>query len=62
LGIEDAPLVSSDYIGNSYSAIVDAENTKVIGDNLIKILAWYDNEWAYACRLAEFAEFVGRKL
>jgi len=62
LGIEDAPLVSSDYIGNSYSAIVDAENTKVIGDNLIKILAWYDNEWAYACRYAEFAEFVGRKL
>lgn len=62
LGIEDAPLVSSDYIGNSYSAIVDAENTKVIGDNLIKMLAWYDNEWAYACRLAEFAEFVGKKL
>ena len=62
LGIEDAPLVSSDYIGNSYSAIVDAENTKVIGDNLIKILAWYDNEWAYACRYAEFAEYVGKKI
>jgi len=58
LGIEDAPLVSSDYIGNSYSAIVDAENTKVIGDNLIKVLAWYDNEWAYACHLAEFAEYT----
>ena len=58
LGIEDAPLVSSDYVGNSYSAVVDAENTKVIGDNLIKVLAWYDNEWAYACRLAEFVEFV----
>ena len=62
LGIEDAPLVSSDYIGNSYSAIIDAENTKVLGDNLIKVLAWYDNEWAYACRLAEFAEYVGAKL
>ncbi len=62
LGVEDALLVSSDYIGNSYSAIIDAENTKVLESNLIKILAWYDNEWAYACRYAEFAEFVGKKL
>jgi glyceraldehyde 3-phosphate dehydrogenase len=62
LGVEDAPLVSSDYIGNCYSAIVDAENTKVLDDNLVKILAWYDNEWAYSCRLAEFAEFVGKKI
>jgi glyceraldehyde 3-phosphate dehydrogenase len=61
LGVEDAPLVSSDYIGNSYSAVVDALSTMVI-DNLIKVVAWYDNEWAYACRLAEFAEFVGKKL
>jgi glyceraldehyde 3-phosphate dehydrogenase len=61
LGVEDAPLVSSDYIGNSYSAIVDALSTMVI-DNLVKVVAWYDNEWAYACRLAEFAEFVGKKL
>jgi len=61
LGIEDAPLVSSDYIGNSFSAIVDASLTLVI-DNLVKVVAWYDNEWAYACRLAEFAEYVGKKL
>jgi len=61
LGVEDAPLVSSDYIGNSYSAIVDALSTMVI-DNLVKVVAWYDNEWAYACRLAEFAEFVGKRL
>jgi glyceraldehyde 3-phosphate dehydrogenase len=61
LGIEDAPLVSSDYIGNSYSAIVDALSTMAIG-NLVKVVAWYDNEWAYACRLAEFAEFVGKRL
>lgn len=61
LGIEDAPLVSSDYKGNSFSSIVDAENTKVIGGNLIKVLAWYDNEYAYACRLADFAEFVGKR-
>jgi glyceraldehyde 3-phosphate dehydrogenase len=61
LGVEDAPLVSSDYIGNSYSAVVDALSTMVI-DNLVKVVAWYDNEWAYACRLAEFAEFVGKRL
>ncbi|KPJ56940.1 glyceraldehyde-3-phosphate dehydrogenase [Parcubacteria bacterium DG_74_2] len=61
LGIEDAPLVSSDYKGNSFSAIVDASLTQANG-NLLKVLVWYDNEWAYACRLAEFAEFVGKKL
>jgi len=61
LGVEDAPLVSSDYKGNSYSAIVDALSTQAQG-NLIKVLAWYDNEYGYACRLAEFAEYLGRKL
>jgi len=61
LGIEDAPLVSSDYIGNSFSAIVDEPLTMVI-DNLVKVVAWYDNEYAYACRLAEFAEYIGKKL
>jgi len=61
LGIEDAPLVSSDFIGNSFSAVVDAGLT-MAQDNLVKVVAWYDNEWAYACRLAEFAEFVGEKL
>jgi len=60
LGIEDALLVSSDYKGNTYSAVVDAASTMAI-DNLVKVCAWYDNEWAYACRLAEFAEFVGKK-
>lgn len=59
LGIEDAFLVSSDYIGNSFSAIVDAGLT-MAKDNLVKVVAWYDNEWAYACRLAAFAEYVGR--
>ena len=61
LGIEDAPLVSSDYKGSSYSAIIDALSTKV-NNNLVKVLARYDNEYAYACRLAEFTEFVGKKL
>jgi len=61
LRIEDTPLVSSDYIGDSYSAVVDAPSTMAI-DNLVKIVAWYDNEWGYACRLAEFAEYIGKKL
>ncbi len=61
LGVEDAPLVSSDYIGSTFSAVVDSELTQV-NRNLIKIVAWYDNEWAYSCRLAEFAEFLGKKL
>jgi len=61
LGVEDAPLVSSDYIGSTFSAIVDSELTQV-NKNLIKVVAWYDNEWGYSCRLAEFAEFLGKKL
>ena len=61
LGVEDALLVSSDYIANSFSSIVDSSLT-MAKDNLVKVVAWYDNEWAYACRLAEFAEFVGNKL
>jgi len=61
LGVEDAPLVSSDYIGNSFSAIVDSSLT-MVKDTLIKVVAWYDNEWAYSCRLAEFAEFIGKRI
>lgn len=61
LGVEDAPLVSTDYIGNSFSAIIDSLSTRAI-DNLVKITAWYDNEYGYNSRLAEFAEFVGKKL
>jgi glyceraldehyde 3-phosphate dehydrogenase len=62
LAIEDLPLVSTDFIGNPYSAIIDTQFTMVEGKNLVKVLAWYDNEWGYACRLAEMAEFVGKKL
>jgi len=61
LGVEDAQLVSSDYIGNSFSSIVDASLT-MASDNLVKIVAWYDNEFAYAGRLAEFADLIGQKL
>src|SRR3989344_5168859 len=61
LAVEEAPLVSSDYIGNTYSATVDLPLT-MVKDNMVKVLAWYDNEYGYACRLAEFAELVGKKL
>jgi len=58
LALETAPLVSSDFIGNSFSAIVDSELT-MAKDDLVKVVAWYDNEYGYACRLAEFAELIG---
>jgi len=61
LGVEDIPLVSTDYIKNSFSAVVDSLLTRVL-KNLVKVSAWYDNEYGYACRLADFAEFVAKKL
>jgi len=61
LRVEEEPLVSMDFKGDPYSAIVDAEETMVNG-NMVKVIGWYDNEWGYSCRLAEFAEFVGKKL
>lgn len=62
LDTNDQELVSSDYIGNSHSATVDLDLTDVLGDNLLKIVAWYDNEWAYSNRLVELAADVGRML
>jgi glyceraldehyde 3-phosphate dehydrogenase len=58
----DEPLVSSDFIGNPHSSIFDPEYTQVIGQNMGKILAWYDNEWGYSNRLAEVTEMVASKL
>lgn len=55
LAVSDDHRVSSDYIGDSHSAIVDLEFTRVVGGNLVKVLAWYDNELAYAVRLVEMA-------
>ncbi|MFW6110191.1 MAG: type I glyceraldehyde-3-phosphate dehydrogenase [Patescibacteria group bacterium] len=56
------PLVSSDIIGNPYSAVFDSSFTRVVGGNLVKLLAWYDNEWAYACRLVELAQLIGEEI
>ncbi len=60
LTVSFEPLVSSDYIGNPYSAIVDAELTRVVAGNLVKVVGWYDNEWGYANRLVEMAEIAGK--
>lgn len=61
LATSEDQLVSSDFIGNSHSAIVDIPLTMVKND-IVKVVGWYDNEWGYACRLAEFAEFVGKRI
>jgi glyceraldehyde 3-phosphate dehydrogenase len=54
----DEPLVSSDFKGNPASAIFDALSTMVIDDDFIKVLAWYDNEWGYSCRLADLVSYI----
>lgn len=56
----EAPLVSSDFNGNPHSAIVDATSTMLIGDRQVKVLAWYDNEWGYSCRVVDLLKYVGR--
>lgn len=58
LGITDEPLVSSDFKGNSHSCMVDLSLTNVVGGNLIKIVAWYDNEWGYSNRVVELVADV----
>jgi len=64
LGYEDRPLVLKDYVGDSRSSIVDAENTKVHkqdDETMLKVLSWYDNEWGYSSRLVELAQLIGSK-
>lgn len=62
LGVSDEPLVSRDYIGNSHSGIVDLELTRVVGGNLVKVCAWYDNEWGYSNRLVELTADIAKTL
>jgi glyceraldehyde 3-phosphate dehydrogenase len=61
LGYETHELVSSDYKGDDRSAIVDAPLTRVVGGNCVKVIAWYDNEWGYSCRLRDLIGFLGKK-
>lgn len=60
LGVSEEPLVSIDYRGNSHSSIVDLPLLNVVGGNLVKIVAWYDNEWGYSNRLVELASDFGK--
>ena len=60
LGVSEEPLVSIDYRGNSHSSIVDLSLINVVGGNLVKIVAWYDNEWGYSNRLVELASDFGK--
>lgn len=62
LGVSEEPLVSSDYIGDSRSGIVDLLLTKVMGGNLVKVMVWYDNEWGYSNRLVECVADIGKNL
>ncbi len=62
LTVTEEELVSSDFIGNSHSAIVDLPLTNVVGGNLLKVVAWYDNEWGYSNRLAELTVDLGKSL
>jgi len=62
LGVTEEELVSSDFIGNSFSAVVDLPLTHVVAGNLVKVVAWYDNEWGYCNRLVEVTADVGKLL
>ena len=62
LGVSDEPLVSTDFRGDARSSIIDAASTMVLGGNFIKVLAWYDNEWGYSCRVADLVALVAARL
>ncbi len=62
LDYSDEPLVSADYIGNPASAIVDGLSTNVVDGQLVKVLAWYDNEWGYSCRCVDLTRLIAERL
>ena len=61
LGVSDEPLVSSDFRGDERSSIIDAACTMSVGGNFVKVIAWYDNEWGYSCRVADLVTFMIQK-
>ena len=61
LQVSHEPLVSIDFRGNPHSSIVDAPFTKVVGDNTVKILSWYDNEWGFSCRVRDLIKYISSK-
>jgi glyceraldehyde 3-phosphate dehydrogenase len=62
LGVSDDPLVSSDFRGDTRSSIIDSLSTMVLGGTMVKVIAWYDNEWGYSCRCADLIQMVAAKL
>jgi glyceraldehyde 3-phosphate dehydrogenase len=62
LGVSDEPLVSSDFRGDSRSSIIDSAMTMVVGGTMVKVIAWYDNEWGFSCRVADLIGMVAAKL
>ena len=58
--VEEKPLVSIDFNGDTFSSIIDGISTKVIEDNMVKVLAWYDNEWGYSNRVKDLLKFIVR--
>jgi glyceraldehyde 3-phosphate dehydrogenase len=62
LGFETRPLVSADYVNDTRSGIIDAPSTMVIDNTMVKVLAWYDNEYGYAHRLVELVDVIGASL
>jgi glyceraldehyde 3-phosphate dehydrogenase len=61
LDYTDEPLVSTDFRGDAHSSIIDGDSTMVLGGNMVKVLAWYDNEWGYSSRVADLAQFIAQK-
>jgi glyceraldehyde 3-phosphate dehydrogenase (phosphorylating) len=62
LDYTDEPLVSTDFRGDSHSSIIDGLSTMALGGDFIKVIAWYDNEWGYSCRVADLTQFIGERL
>ena len=58
LEYSEEPLVSSDIVKNPHSCIVDALSTRTVGENMVKVIGWYDNEWGYSCRTADLAAYI----
>jgi glyceraldehyde 3-phosphate dehydrogenase len=61
MACEEDRLVSSDFKGNEHSSIIDLEFTQVLHENMAKVVAWYDNEWGYSCRVADLASYIAQK-
>jgi glyceraldehyde 3-phosphate dehydrogenase len=62
LGASDEPLVSTDFRGDPRSSIVDLPSNMVLGGNFVKVIAWYDNEWGYSCRVADLVRYIAERL